>query len=263
MPCVCSTFSATRICSSRLALFAEPAPPLACQVLDVNCSPPWNPLPVLIPQFPPDSHCAMASQFTLYAGTGGGGGASGPGGGGASKPTGAGGGASGAGGGGGMFGSKPTGAGGGASRPGGGAARARGGRASGPGGGRASGARARAGTAFGSEPIGSAWAVADGMVTSVPVTAARMSVLRTLYKIVRFAVRAPKQAHRCGLKVLGSCWVGALGCAVSFRHSSGEVAGPQAGCHRPAAGGLSRPRRRSHAGPWINFQLFFRNPFVG
>src|ERR1700744_1336533 len=217
MPCVCSTFSATRICSSRLALFAEPAPPLACQVLDVNCSPPWNPLPVLIPQFPPDSHCAMASQFTLYACTGGGGGASRPGGGGAS----------------------------------------------GPGGGGASGAGAPAGTAFGSEPIGSAWSVADGMVTSVPVTAARMSVLRTLYKFVPFAVRAPKQAHRCGLKVLGSCWVGALGCAVSFRHSSGEVAGPKAGCHRPAAGGLSRPRRRSHAGPWINFQLFFRNPFVG
>src|ERR1700753_3901186 len=134
MPCVCSTFSATRICSSRLALFAEPAPPLACQVLDVNCSPPWNPLPVLIPQFPPDSHCAMASQFTLYACTGGGGGASGPGGGGASKPTGAGGGASG---------------------PGGGASGAGGGGASGPGGGGASGAGAPAGTAFGSEPIGS------------------------------------------------------------------------------------------------------------
>ena len=162
-----------------------------------------------------------------------------------------------------MFGSKPTGAGGGASGPGGGASGAGGGGAYGPGGGGASGAGAPAGTAFGSEPIGSAWAVADGMVTSVPVTAARMSVLRTLYKIVPFAVRAPKQAHRCGLKVLGSCWVGALGCAVSFRHSSGEVAGPKAGCHRPAAGGLSRPRRRSHAGPWINFQLFFRNPFVG
>src|SRR6201992_3268839 len=122
MPCVCSTFSATRICSSRLALFAEPAPPLACQVLDVNCSPPWNPLPVLIPQFPPDSHCAMASQFTLYALTGGG--ASGAGGGGASGP--GGGGASGAGGGG------ASGAGGG------GASGAGGGGASGAGGGRAS-----------------------------------------------------------------------------------------------------------------------------
>ena len=65
MPCVCSTFSATRICSSRLALDGEPEPPLACQVLDVNWRPPEKPLPVLIPQFPPDSHCAMASQFTL------------------------------------------------------------------------------------------------------------------------------------------------------------------------------------------------------
>src|ERR1700753_1565322 len=116
MPCVCSTFSATRICSSRLALFAEPAPPLACQVLDVNCSPPWNPLPVLIPQFPPDSHCAMASQFTLYARTGGGGGASGPGGGG-------------------KFGSKPAGAGGGANGGGGASGAGGGGGASGAGGG--------------------------------------------------------------------------------------------------------------------------------
>ncbi len=35
-----------------------------------------------------------------------------------------------------------------------------------------------------------AWAVADGMVTSVPVTAARMSVLRTFLNILPFAVRA-------------------------------------------------------------------------
>jgi uncharacterized protein (TIGR00369 family) len=40
MPCECSTFSATRICSSRLAPFAEPEPPLARQVLGVNCRPP-------------------------------------------------------------------------------------------------------------------------------------------------------------------------------------------------------------------------------
>src|SRR5580693_2387529 len=107
MPCECSTFSATRICSSRLAPFGEPEPPLECQVLEVNCRPPAKPLPVLIPQFPPDSHCAMASQFTLYAliGAGASGaGASGGGGRFGSKPAGAGGGASGAGGGGGASG---------------------------------------------------------------------------------------------------------------------------------------------------------------
>jgi len=47
------------------------------------------------------------------------------------------------------------------------------------------------------------WAVADGMVTSVLVTAARMSVLRTFFNIFPFAVRAPKQAHAGGLKVFG------------------------------------------------------------
>ncbi|MCV7103378.1 hypothetical protein H7I01_24135 [Mycobacterium palustre] len=39
-------------------------------------------------------------------------------------------------------------------------------------------------------PIGSALAVADGTVTSVPVIAARMSVLRTFFKFLPFAVRA-------------------------------------------------------------------------
>jgi hypothetical protein len=157
-----------------------------------------------MPQLPPDSHCAMASQFTLYARwTGGGastGGASGAGGaskptgagagaasgagapgagGGASKPTGAGagGGASGAGGGG-TFGSKPTGAGAGAS---------------GAGGGGTSGtdpAGAAFGATFGSRPIVSALAVAVGNVTSAPVIAASMSVLRTFFNYVPFAVRA-------------------------------------------------------------------------
>jgi len=57
---------------------------------------------------------------------------------------------------------------------------------------------------FGSKPTASsAWAVADGMVTSVLVTAARMSVLRTFFNIFPFAVRAPKQAHAGGLKVFG------------------------------------------------------------
>jgi hypothetical protein len=183
MPCECSTFSATRICSSRLAPEGEPDPPLACHVLEVNCRPPANPLPVLIDQFPPDSHCAIASQFTLYARIGGGGGASGPGGGGTlgSKPAGAGGGGASGPGGGGTLGSKPAGAGGGgASGPGGG------GGASGPGG----------GATFGSKPAGaagasgagagggaSALALAEGAVTSDPVMAARMSVLRTLFNV--------------------------------------------------------------------------------
>ncbi|OBG97677.1 hypothetical protein A5697_18600 [Mycobacterium sp. E3251] len=55
-------------------------------------------------------------------------------------------------------------------------------------GGGASGAPA--GAMLGSKPVGSAVAVADGMVTRVPVTAARTSVLRTFFNIFPFAVRA-------------------------------------------------------------------------
>ena len=91
-------------------------------------------------------------------------------------------------GGGGTFGLKPTGAG-----------------ASGAGGGGASGVGPAGGT-FGSKPIASALALADGTVTSVPVIAARMSVLRTFFKVVPFAVRAPKQTHGCGFGVLLSKW---------------------------------------------------------
>ncbi len=40
MPCECKTFSATRICSSRLAPLGDPEPPLARHVLGVNCKPP-------------------------------------------------------------------------------------------------------------------------------------------------------------------------------------------------------------------------------
>ena len=40
MPCERTTFSATRICSSREAPAGEPLPPLACQVPMVNCRPP-------------------------------------------------------------------------------------------------------------------------------------------------------------------------------------------------------------------------------
>ena len=191
MPCECSTFSATRICSSRLAPFGEPEPPLARQVLDVNCRPPEKPLPVLMPQLPPDSHCAIASQFTLYdrwtgGGASAGGAASGPGApgaGGASKPAraGAGGSAAGAPGAGGTFGSKPTGAGAGATSAGA------------PGAGGTSGtdpAEETFGATFGSRPIVSALAVAVGTVTSAPVIAASMSVVRTFFNYVPFAVRA-------------------------------------------------------------------------
>jgi hypothetical protein len=66
-PCVRSTFSATRICSDRDAVAGLPTPPLEDQVAGLNCRPPKWPLPVLVPQFPPDSHWAMASQFTESA----------------------------------------------------------------------------------------------------------------------------------------------------------------------------------------------------
>lgn len=73
--------------------------------------------------------------------------------------------------------------------------------ASGAGGGGASGAPT--GGTFGSKPIGSAVAVAEGTVIRVPVIAARMSVLRTLFKFFPFAVRArQKQTHRVGRRSL-------------------------------------------------------------
>lgn len=58
------TLRATAICASRDADAGFPVPPLARQVDGVNCSPPEKPLPVLVAQFPPDSHAAMASQLT-------------------------------------------------------------------------------------------------------------------------------------------------------------------------------------------------------
>ena len=62
MPCSALTRSATAICSSRLALWACPSPPKDFQVDGVNCSPPENPLPVLIDQSPVLSHWASSSQ---------------------------------------------------------------------------------------------------------------------------------------------------------------------------------------------------------
>src|SRR5690606_23649811 len=59
------TFFAMSICCSRVAWWATGAylpPPKASQVDLVNCRPPEKPLPVLIDQFPPDSHWARRSH---------------------------------------------------------------------------------------------------------------------------------------------------------------------------------------------------------
>src|ERR1700744_561728 len=126
----------------------------------------------------------------------------------------------GAGGAGGTFGAKPTGAGAG----GGGAGSASGaggfglkpttpmsGTSAGPGGGTSG--VCPAGTTFGSKAAGSALAVAvDDTVTIVPVSAATISVLRTLFKSVPFAVRAPKQTHTAGRP-----WGSPFGIAASRR----------------------------------------------
>jgi hypothetical protein len=62
-PCDASTRSATAICWARLAVDGLPCPPCARQVDWVNCRPPEYPLPVLVFQFPPLSHCAIASHW--------------------------------------------------------------------------------------------------------------------------------------------------------------------------------------------------------
>src|SRR5215831_12384256 len=67
MPWPASTRWATAICCDREAPAAVEAylpPPYASQVPWENWSPPEKPLPVLVPQLPPDSQAAMASQFT-------------------------------------------------------------------------------------------------------------------------------------------------------------------------------------------------------
>ena len=61
-PWASSTRSATAICSVRLAWCGIPEPPKERQVDAVKCSPPWKPLPVLVAQLPPLSHCATLSQ---------------------------------------------------------------------------------------------------------------------------------------------------------------------------------------------------------
>src|SRR4051794_31061524 len=66
-PWASSTRSATAICSVRLAWCGIPEPPKERQVDAVNCSPPWKPLPVLVAQLPPLSHCATLSQVPTGA----------------------------------------------------------------------------------------------------------------------------------------------------------------------------------------------------
>src|SRR5580765_6165002 len=61
------TRAATAICCARLAEDGLPLPPYARQVLGVNCKPPENPLPVLMPQFPPLSHWATLSHTAAEA----------------------------------------------------------------------------------------------------------------------------------------------------------------------------------------------------
>src|SRR5262249_14593276 len=67
MPGPAGTGWATGHCGdreARAAVEAYPPPPYASQVPWENWSPPEKPLPVLVPQLPPDSQAAMASQFT-------------------------------------------------------------------------------------------------------------------------------------------------------------------------------------------------------
>src|SRR5271166_1042923 len=54
---------ATAICCSLDAAAGLPTPPYWAQVRGLNCNPPYSPFPVLACQFPPDSHCATASQL--------------------------------------------------------------------------------------------------------------------------------------------------------------------------------------------------------
>src|ERR1700742_2863800 len=62
-PSSAKTRLATEICCSRDAAAGFPPPPYRAQVAGLNCSPPYSPFPVLACQLPPDSHCAIASQF--------------------------------------------------------------------------------------------------------------------------------------------------------------------------------------------------------
>src|SRR5580693_1158855 len=62
-PCSARTRLATAICSCLEAAAGLPTPPYWAQVAGLNCRPPYSPFPVLAAQFPPDSHCATASQL--------------------------------------------------------------------------------------------------------------------------------------------------------------------------------------------------------
>src|SRR5262249_32923404 len=69
-PWVASTRSATAICCSFVASWADGAyspPPCEAHVPAANCTPPKKPLPVLIPQLPPDSQRATWSHSPSVA----------------------------------------------------------------------------------------------------------------------------------------------------------------------------------------------------
>lgn len=62
-PSSVKTRFATAICVSRDVAAGLPTPPYCFHVGNLNCNPPYSPLPVSAAQFPPDSHCAIASQL--------------------------------------------------------------------------------------------------------------------------------------------------------------------------------------------------------
>ena len=124
-----------------------------------------------------------------------------------------------------------------------------------PGRGRHAAGRSRG---FGSGAHASALAVpAEGTVASVPVIAATMSVLRTFFKFLPFAVRAPKQTHGVG-------WVlSPYGIALWDVPSRSGTTGGSRSARRGLATGRGgaqahRPQPRSHADPWIQFYYVAR-----
>lgn len=62
-PSAAKTRFATAIWVSRDVAAGLPTPPYCFHVGNLNCNPPYSPLPVSAAQFPPDSHCAIASQL--------------------------------------------------------------------------------------------------------------------------------------------------------------------------------------------------------
>ncbi|SPM31649.1 Mycobacterium terramassiliense ORFan, partial [Mycobacterium terramassiliense] len=91
-------------------------------------------------------------------------------------------------------------------------------------------------------------AVAEGTVTSVPVIAARMSVLRTFFKFLPFAVRARQSRPTAVGRRLD--WCSKVLWDVPSRSGTQRRALDLPGGVEPrAARRLCRPQPRSHAGP--------------